>query len=287
MERLRGECLKAQSLYDIAELIRRFGEAIEGNWPEEDDEWWGQPEVKTRLYGGQRVTDRNRTVLRRIVRRYGLDPQPRACIFVEGPTEVGFIDEMSRLAGLDLENQGVTVVSLEGVHGLRSRRLRNRLAELRGEECFPLIVIDADQDASRTLRQLEKAGLLPIEPVIWKTDFEEENFSVAELARVASAWSAEFGVQPVRLADVAAQPGKVIVQKLNRAFGPSFKIEKGEAWGRRLARWSARHKVPKAIADSEGNRPILTHLLRAYRAVGADYAATIEHREAQRAVAEN
>lgn len=290
LEMLEGAALLAQSLYSLAELLRRFAERWLGErWPEEDDVRWGPqgPDVKRRFYGDERVTDGRRDVLRRITRQYGLDPQPKITWFVEGDTEVGFLHELGQRMGIDLENRGISVVNLHGqgaLGGGRRRTLggvwfRDRLKELQREECFPMIVVDAHPDADRALQQLDRLGLLPVGYVMWKTDFEEENFSTGELVNVANRWAKKHGASSLRVSDVKRQAKPTIVEAINSAFGPGFAIQKNREWGRRLAGWAATHRCPVAVRDGEGERPIVSMLLTALRSVDANYRATVEARQ--------
>lgn len=293
LDKLEGAALLAQSLYSIAELLRRFAQHwLHEEWPEEYDVRWGPAAAiwKQDLYGDERVTDHRRDVLRRIVRHFGLDPQPRVTLFVEGETEVGFIKEIADQMRLDLENQGVAVSNLRGHgtlgakrkhgRGLGSSWFRDRLIELRQEECFPLIIIDANTDAERALKQLD--DLLPVDPKVWDTDFEEANFTVGELVAVANACAREHRVRPIKVRAVRRDSASTIVEAISRAFPTTFKITKNEEWGKRLARWAAAHACPAARADAQGQRPIISQVLRAFRDVDVDYRATVEWRRKER-----
>src|SRR5204863_5604126 len=97
------------------------------------------------IYGSRRVTDGRRDVRRRIARRYGLDSSIRLVWFLEGETEIGFIDTFCSEVGIRLENRGILVQNLKGHGGLGSikqDKFDRRLAEARREEQFTFVTLD-------------------------------------------------------------------------------------------------------------------------------------------------
>src|SRR5207237_6785530 len=130
-----------------AEVLRRYAELIHNcTWIEEYDARHGPRGaiVKQSLYGAPRTGDFDRSVFRRLVREYDLDPQPRVTWFVEGDTEVGSVRHWSTLHDLDLGRAGIEIMNVRGVGGIASDRLRELLERYRREEAYAFISLDHD-----------------------------------------------------------------------------------------------------------------------------------------------
>lgn len=286
LEKLEGRALLALGLYDMAEVLRRYLEQFHGReLLEEDDVIYGPqgPDVKRRFYGSPRTADFNRTVFRRIVRDFDLDPQARTIWFIEGDTEEAYIKRMAERLHIDLDRAGVDVMNLNGLGGLSSDRLMELLERFRREEIFPFVSIDSDarQEHLRCLRNYASKGLLPIGFKVWNPDFEASNFSYDELAKVANQIAANAGftadITPAEIEQEmtkGSQPvGKTIEKLWNKRL---FFGNKGAAWGKALADWASNNPCPASYADSEGNRPINALLFRLLRGQLSSYWETVK-----------
>ena len=116
---LRGAALRAEEGYYQAEVLRRYLEKYHGvtDMPDEDHVSFGSqvPNYKERFFGSRTTTDGNRSVFRNVVRQYDLDPQPRVRWFVEGESEIGFIERWAEFCHVNLDRAGIELINLKGV----------------------------------------------------------------------------------------------------------------------------------------------------------------------------
>jgi hypothetical protein len=286
LEKLEGRALLAVGLYDMAEVLRRYLEQFQGReLLEEDDVIYGPqgPDVKKRFYGSARTADFNRTIFRRIVRDFDLDPQARTTWFIEGDTEEAYIRRMAEHLHIDLDRAGVEVMNLNGLGGLASDRLAELLERFQREEVFPFVSIDSDarQEHLRCLRNYAKTGLLPIGFHVWNPDFEDSNFSYDELAKVANQMATDAGFA----ADITSEEIEQEMTRSNQPVGKTieklwnkrlFFGNKGTAWGKALADWASSNTCLASYADSEGNRPANSLLFRLLRGQLSSYWETVK-----------
>jgi hypothetical protein len=226
--RLKGAALLADDLCDMAEVLRRYAELYDGcTWIEEDDARHGPrgAEVKRRLYGAPRIGDSARTVFRRLMRAYELNPQPRVVWFVEGETEMAFVPHWARLQGIDFGRAGIELMNAHGVGGIASKRLRGLLDPHCREEAFAFIWLDRETHADhvRTLRKYAADRLLIAGYRVWHPDFEQANFTLDELAQVANGLALKAGAD-VRLTadaigDEIARTGKAAFEAIKALWG--------------------------------------------------------------------
>jgi hypothetical protein len=288
-KRLKGSALQADSLYDHAEVLRRYIETYHGRQLVEEDDVRHGPysqTVKESHYGAKRTADFDRTVFRRIARDFDLDPQARTTWFVEGDTEEAFIEGLSERMGINLNGAGVEVMNLEGLGGLASHRFRELLERFQREEVFSYVSIDHDSnpDAPRQLSHYAKSDLLPAGFRVWDPDFETVNFTLDELASVATKMANDDGVSvsiaaediEEELATSGIPVGKAIERLLNRR---RYYGGKGERWGAYLADHAAHHDCPRDLADEDGRRAAVGLLFFLLRGQTSNYKATIKHSE--------
>ena len=286
--RLKGPALQADTLYDTAEVLRRYLDRYHGReLPEEDDALHGPQgaAVKQRLYGSPRTADFDRAVFRRIVRGFDLDPQPRTTWFIEGHTEEAFIRQFAGQQGIDLSRVGVELMNLRGLGGLASDRLRDLLERFRREEVFPYISIDMDGSAEgpRLLRHYARDQLLPAGFRVWEPDFESANFTADELAGVAEDMARDHGVsvsisgEDIRREMAASRSGGKAIEAIWRRG--KFYRGKGQTWGTYLANYAAEHECPPALADGDGRRPVVGRLFFLLRGQRSVYQSTVEDSE--------
>lgn len=282
---MRGAPLLFHSFYDVAETIRRYLEQYQGVvLPEEDDfqSGSGYRQMKQAMYGASRTADYDREVLRRIARDFDIDPQPRVAWFVEGQTEEACIRRIAALRKLNLGRIGIDLLNLKGLGGLAGDRLRSSLKTFQTEEIFPYISIDKDRVASslRDLRWYASQRLLPIGYKVWEPDFEAANFSIEELAQIATKMAADDGFStPISPEDLRAEMGASdapVGRAIEKVWSRmKFYGNKGETWGQYLADWVVSNPSPDSLAMEDKKRPIdalFTWLLRIQM---VDYRLTI------------
>lgn len=284
--RLEDAALRSHDLYDAAEVLRRYCEQYHGqHFLEEDDVRHGPrgPAVKQRLYGAARTADFDRRVFRRVAREFGMDPQARTTWFVEGNTEDAFIRRMAERLHLDLNSEGIELMNLGGVGGLGSDRLLGLLERLQREEVFAFVSVDRDNGGNhlRQLKSYAARNLLAAGFRMWEPDFEVANFTLDELAQVASGIATVEGV-PLT---VSAEDISRVMEERKLPAGEAIKRlwssawffgGKGAVWGRALADWAADLPCPPDRADDVGERPIISLLLRLLRGQESHYPATVE-----------
>ena len=288
-ERMTGKALRSHTLYDMAETLRRYLETYHDvELLEEDDARHGPagPAAKRRLYGAPRTADFDRAVFRRMARRFDIDPQARTTWFVEGYTEVGFIDRLSEHLHLDLPQSGVEVMNIRGLGSLAKDHLRGLLERYRREETFVFISADQDDggDHIRILRIYGREGLASAGFRVWRRDFEEENFSLDELALAANFYAKTGGVETnITSADIRdvmnsdqSKPipvGDALEKLWKRAY---FYGGKGQRWGEALADWLVDSGRVTALDGPGSERPIVETVRHVLRGQWSDYQATAE-----------
>jgi len=264
-QKLKGAALRADGLYEAAEVLRRYAELFHHcTWVEEDDARHGPrgAAVKQGLFGAPRTGDFDRAVFRRLVRQYGLDPQPRVTWFVEGDTEVAFVRQWSAMNEINLGSAGIEIMNVRGVGGIASDRLRELLERYRREEAYAFISLDYDDggDHIRTLRRYADERLLVSGYRVWQPDFESANYTPTELASIANELAAESGIAVRVTGDDIARTVReqrlAAFKSISKLWSAAhFQAGKGERWGRALAHWSFNHSAPPELSE-DGNRPI-------------------------------
>ena len=264
---LKGAALRAEDGYYQAEVLRRYLESCHdvSDLPDEDLVRLG-PQVssyKERIFGRRTTTDGDRSVFRNVVRQYDLDPQPRVRWFVEGETEVGFIERWAELRHVSLERAGIELIDLKGIGKLEDPLVRAFLTLSQQEEIFVAMTVDGDDQAAerrRVLGNMSDSDLLPGGYRISEPDFEGHNFSCEIVLSAASALHAD--IEPVRPSDLRAWVGSEHAghDVVRKAYWELHKVEitKGRVWGRALA--DALSGTPQA--DEAPIHEQFTHLLR-------------------------
>jgi len=186
-QKLKGAALLAQSFYEISEMLRHFifdttGEELptEDNlsrYPSEAERYWTKKQ-----YGVEKITYKDLSVLRRILREFDLDPQYKVYWFVEGPTEEHFISRFAESAGIDLEGYGIKLINMGGADKFVPKQLDRFLRDLKSQEVFVFVLLDRHQHVPKVVQKMAdferyKPPLLyHFEYQIWQKDFETDNF---------------------------------------------------------------------------------------------------------------
>ena len=240
---LRGAALRAEDGYYQAEVLRRYLEKYHGvnDLPDEDLVRLGPqvPDYKKRFFGSQTTTDGNWSVFRNVVRQYDLDPQPRVRWFVEGESEIGFIERWAEICHVNLDRAGIELINLKGVGKLDDPLVRAILTLSKREEVFVAMTIDADHQGAerrRVLKNLSDSDLLPGGYYIFEPDFETQNFSLEMLSAAAAGLAGVKQLPPSALekSPCSKNTGYDVVRK---AYWEHYAVEipKGMAWGEALA----------------------------------------------------
>lgn len=298
-EGLKDSALRAHSLYDTAEVLRRYLHRY--HWhplPDEPDIL--NPEHNARvnfeLYGRARTSDYERGMYRRIARRFGVDPGYRAYCFLEGDTEVGYVSRWCENFGVDLDRAGVRLVNLRGKDNIAV--FEDQLRRLQEEEVFAVVCVDQDsperseQQAKhiQKLREFELSGVLPIDFVVWRPNFVQHNFTIEEVVAIVAADGANGAtitlspdvVERRMSLDEHGQPRKQPKTAEDAVNGLSFEVSsrrwvpKGERWGALLAVWATEHPAPDALANHQGERPIDAIIAMLLRGQHSDYELSRE-----------
>lgn len=301
-EGLKGMALLAHTLYDHAEILRRY---LEADWGQKLQE---EPDVSAvkkgsglnlERYGAERLTNYNRSVMKRIAREHGVDASYAAYLFVEGKTEVAYVERWVKRFGVTLDNQGVLIRNLRGVQNINL--VVDEIRMLRDEEVFAVVCLDEDKrdddDEKRPahverLEDLTRQGQLPVDYKIWKPNFVEANFSLSELVemaneRLAASCPSETvtleQLEQAMLQEDSDKPARTAEAAL---FGilPNERaklLKKGKPLGKALADWSWDHPAPDGVGE-DGERPIDKIIQMTLGARKSSYALTVEIAEEKR-----
>ena len=273
-----GPARLAQDLYLMAQTLRSYAnEFLPLDLPEEDVLRWGPQAAATneRFFGSPYVTRGSRNVRRRVAREYGLDSGVRAFWFVEGTTEIGFVERYCEGRGIDLGNLGIQLLSLEGIGGLEGKKLDQSLKTARREGQFVFVTVDDEADARARLRTLAGAGLTTAGYRLWKGRcFETANFSDDELAHVTAKYlelpnEHRFTASQLSSARKQTPSVKDAIRACLRGSGYNF--DTGRKWGEELALWA----LAAEERQEEGERPMVSDLLMVFRSAHASFTGTV------------
>jgi hypothetical protein len=299
-DRLKDNALRAHSLYDSAEILRRYLDRYH-QYPLPDETDIDRPErnesINLERYGNARPSDYERSAFRRIARQFGVDPGYRIYCFVEGVTEVEYVRRWAENVGANLDRAGVRVVCLGGKDNIAV--FEDQLRRLQEEEVFAVVCVDLDHPAHshkqakqiKTLRRFEANGLLPIDFTVWDPNFVQHNFTIDEMLAIVNAECERQGIDfvlertPIERHMDYEEDGagrkhqmtledaveNIALRKVGKNLTP-----KGKSWGRLLADWAVEHPAPPEIADSDGNRPIDVICGMLLRGSNSDYPLTVQ-----------
>jgi hypothetical protein len=190
--KLRGQARRAQDAYDAAEMVRRFYYDLTGELllnPDDlsdlSDKSW-----KKRLFDKWPTLNYTRADLAVELRLRDLHPH-QVHIVVEGDTEeIVCRRVLEQLTGMSLNDMGVSIQRLLGVGNMRPEVVR----AVKTFPRFLVFVADPEGDMAREVETLKREGVLTDEATyLWKTSFEEDNFSDEELIAMIGAIGANRG----------------------------------------------------------------------------------------------
>jgi len=190
--KLRGRARRAQDAYDAAEMLRRFYSDLTGKLLLNPDDLFDLSDKswKKRLFGRWPTLSYSRADLAVELRLRDLHPH-QVHIVVEGETEeIVCRRVLQEIAGMPLNDMGVSIQRLFGVGNIRREMLRAMKTFPR----FLVFVADREGDMAREVEGLKREGVLTDEATyLWETSFEEANFSEEELVAMIAAIGADRG----------------------------------------------------------------------------------------------
>ncbi len=197
---LKGDALRAESLRAGAHMLRLlYRDLYGGDLPHPNEVTGGIithiPELEIR--------QDTRRYLEFVANRYGVNPQPKLCLMVEGPSEELAVRKIfENWFEMHPGKLGIEIVSLGGVDtatGGKKDRFRAilRLVDyLHHHQTFTFLILDNENYAKRLKEKARKARSIhpgrryvtrPEYIKIWRRSFEMDNFSPTEIATALSA----------------------------------------------------------------------------------------------------
>ena len=183
-ERLKGKALLAQDYYELVDMLGRFLFELTGEKQLDADDLLDgrQGRWKKHLYG-QEVDYKSRDVLRKILNTYGINPQDKLLLILEGPTENEAVPSIIGAMGYDFDGLGIRIMPLGGVGEATPERCEKLLEylALSPSLAVPYVILDNDQDVKKTLEKYKSKLVNPHNYRIWDTEFEQDNFTEDEI----------------------------------------------------------------------------------------------------------
>ena len=198
--KLKGDALRAEMLRAGAHMLRLLYKDLYGEDLPHPNEVTGTiithiPELEIR--------QDTRRYLEFVANRYGVNPQPKLCLMVEGPSEeLAVLKIFESWFGSHPGKRGIEIVSLGGVDtatGGREDRFRAilRLVDyLHHHQTFTFLMLDNENYAKRlkaaarkkkSIHQRRRYVTRPEYIKIWRRSFELDNFSATEIATSLSS----------------------------------------------------------------------------------------------------
>ncbi|MBX3302576.1 MAG: hypothetical protein KF693_10205 [Nitrospira sp.] len=197
--RLKGDALRAETLRSAAHMLRFLHRDLYGEELPHPNEVTGTiivhvPELAVRQDA--------RHYLEFVVNRFGLNPQPKLALIVEGQSEERAVEKIfERYFGAHHGIYGIEIIVLGGVDnatGAREDRFRAilRLVDyLHHHQTLTYVILDNENYAKRLKEEAKRAKSIhgsqryvtrPGYIRIWKDSFEFDNFSCSEIAAAMS-----------------------------------------------------------------------------------------------------
>jgi len=202
-ERMKGDALRAETLRSGAHMLRLLYKDLYDEELRHPNEVTGTiithvPELEVRKD--------TRRYLEFVVNRYGLNPQPKVSLIVEGTSEEKAVTAVfEKYFGTHPGKYGIEIIVLGGVDaatGTKEDRFRAivRLIDyLHHHQTFAFLILDNERYARKLKAEAQKAKSIhsrryvtrPEYIKVWQRSFEFDNFSSAEIAAVLTEM--EFG----------------------------------------------------------------------------------------------
>jgi len=269
--KLKGDALRAETLRAGAHMLRLLYKDLYGEELLHPNEVTGQvithiPELEIR--------QDPRRYLEFVVNRFGLNPQPKLSLIVEGQSEKVAVQKIfKRYFGAHPGTYGIEIIVLGGVDnatGTKEDRFRAilRLVDyLHHHQTITFLMLDNENYARKLKQEAKKAKSIHSERryvtrpdyiKIWRESFEFDNFSCSEIAAAMSELAQEhasFTNSEISTCKRSPNPGaclkKIYNQKTNYGLN---KIKLNEILVEYMLSPNSRRKIE--------NRPIIKILKR-------------------------
>ena len=266
-ERLKDDALRAETLRAGAHLLRLLHQDLYEEELPHPNEVAGTiinhiPELEVR--------SDTRRYLEFVTNRFGINPQPRLSLIVEGESEEAAITQIfEEYYGLHLGTLGIEIIVLGSVNNATGNKKQDRFTAilrlidyLHHHQTFAFLLLDDENYASDLKKEAKKRISIlsdsryvtrPEYIRIWKDSFEFDNFSCAEIANALNELAqgyATFTNKEVLGVKKQNNPGSEL-KKLyrNKSNYDLQKIKLSEILVRNMMLPSAKRKIE--------NRPII------------------------------
>ena len=296
--KLKGDALRAETLRAGAHMLRLLYKDLYGEDLPHPNEVTGtiithSPELEIR-----RDT---RRYLEFVANRYGVNPQPRLCLMVEGPSEESAVKKIfENWFGTHPGKRGIEVISLGGVDtatGGKEDRFRAilRLVDyLHHHQTFTFLILDNENYAKQLKKQARKAKSIhrrrryvtrPEYIKIWRRSFELDNFSATEIAAALSALA--LGKVPFTRSEITTCLNQTSPMA---SLGNFYKTKTGRGVSKpKLAELLVDGMLAKAVRRKIESRPIVKTLERVATLAERNHPPTMlnvwEHNQASKYLA--
>ena len=273
--RLKGDALRAETLRVGSHMLRLLHKDLYGEELPHPNEVGRtviihMPELEVRQDA--------RRHLEFVVNRFGLNPQPKLSLFVEGEGEdIAVRKIFSECFGIHPGMCGIEIIVLGGVGTAtgtkkedRFRAILRLLDYLHHHQTFTFLILDNENYANKLKVETRKAKsklseqryvTRPEYIRIWKDSFEFDNFSCSEIATAMNELAqgrASFSSANVIVCKSAKNPGAALTELYHKRTNYDLpKIKLNEVLIEYMLSGKTRRKI--------GNRPIIKVLERVVR----------------------
>lgn len=224
---LKGDALRAETLRNGAQMLRLLHRDLYG------DDLPHPNEVSQTIIGHVPeldVREDTRRYLEFVANRFGVNPQPRLSLIVEGQSEEAAVTRLFKeYFGAHSGTYGIEIIPLGGVGAATGKKKEDRFRAivrlvdyLHHHQTFAFLILDNENYASRLKNEMRKAKSIhgdrryvtrPEYIKIWRNSFEFDNFSCTEIAAALTKLaqdSAMFDVREVAYAKRAPNSGAAL-----------------------------------------------------------------------------
>jgi len=195
-KKLKGDALRAETLRAGAHMLRLLYKDLYGEDLKHPNEVTGT--IITHIPESS-IREDSRRYLEFVVNRYGINPQPKLCLILEGQSEEVAVKRIfNRYFGSHHGKFGIELIVLGGVDvatGSKKedsfRAIFRLLDYLHHHQTFTFLVLDNENYSQKLKKEAQKAKSIhskrryvtrPEYIKIWRDSFEFDNFSCTEIA---------------------------------------------------------------------------------------------------------
>ena len=282
---LKGDALRAETLRASAHMLRLLYQELYGNALPHPNEVTGTvithvPELEVRKD--------TRRYLELVVNRFDLNPQPKLCLMVEGPSEEIVVTKIfEQYFGAHHGTYSIEIVVLGGVDSAtggkqdRYRAILRLIDYLHHHQTITFLILDNENYVRKLQRQARKMKSIhhkrrfvtrPDYLKIWRTSFEFENFSCTEITKAITEM-APAGVTFSSREVIACKASRNAAACLNALF--KGKVGKG-LQKKKLSQLLAEQIFSPDSRRKIENRPIVRTLERVARLASLNPLQTMQ-----------